>query len=332
MIIRRFALPVLAAVVLTSAGCDDEQAPPFEVTGTGEIAGQLFFDADNNGLFTPFGGDTLLRNVEVKLLARNDTTTLATTRTTAQGQFTFTNITPGTHQLIVVSDASTATLSFCSLPATTSVYIDEQTFLGVPAKRGCVVRIAVAKNVAANQSTTIAGIVTAAQGTYRNDNIYIQDPTGGIQVFGLPTLGLQVGDSIEVTGQLGNFFGELQIVSPIVAPNITRVTPLAPVVRTAKQLTDAATATGVKAPDIGRLITIRRVTVGSFGTTDNAQISDATGSIQIRTDNNARTAIPKSTFQAGKCYDITGLLGIFSGTLQLKPRNLADVVEVTCAS
>jgi len=322
-------LALAASLLLAVAACDDEQAPPFEVNGVGDVAGQLFFDADNNGLFTPLGGDTLLRNVEVKLLVRNDTTTIATTRTTANGQFSFAGVAPGTHQLVVVKDATTAALSFCSLPASTSVYIGEQTFLRIPAKRGCVVRIAVAKNVAANQSTTIAGIVTAAQGTYRNDNVYVQDPTGGIQVFGLPTLGLQLGDSIEVTGQLGTFNGELQIISPIVAPNIARTAVPAPTIRTAKQLTDAATATAAKSADVGRLITVRKATVGAF-TVDNAPLTDATGAIQLRTDGNTRPFIPKTTFQAGKCYDITGLLGYFNGTLQLKPRMLSDVVEVAC--
>lgn len=320
------AVAVAACTFLGASACGDEQAPPFEVEGAGQVAGQLFFDADNNGLFTPLGGDTLLRNVEVKLLVRNDTTTLATTRTTSEGRFTFADVAAGTHQLVVVSDASTAALSFCSLPAATSVYIGEQTFLSVPAKRGCVVRIAQAKDVATNQSVTIAGIITAAQGTYRNDNIYVQDPTGGIQVFGLPTLGLQLGDSIEITGLLGAFNGELQIVSPVVAPNISRAAEPAPAVRTAQQLMDAATPKG---PDVGRLITVREVTVGAF-TGDNATITDATGAIQVRTDNNARNVIPKSTFQAGKCYDITGLLGIFNGILQLKPRMLTDVVEVAC--
>lgn len=321
----------LVACLVAAAGCDDEQAPPFEIAGTGDVAGQIFFDADNNGQFTPLGGDTLLRDVEVKLLVRNDTTTIASTRTSQAGQFTFNDVEAGTHQLVVVREGAAAALSFCTLPAATSVYFGEQTFLRVPAKRGCVVRIAEGKNVVVGQSTTIAGIVTAAQGTYRNDNVYIQDPSGGIQVFGLPTLGLQLGDSIEVSGLLGTFNGELQIVSPVVAPNIARVAVPAATVRTTKQITDAATATGAKSTDVGRLITVRKVTVGAF-TGDNAPITDATAAaIQLRTDGNARTLIPKTTFQAGKCYDITGVLGFFNGILQLKPRMLADIVEVACA-
>ena len=326
---RYFALAACLAFAATA--CDDEQAPPFEIEGTGDIAGQVFFDADNNGLFTPLGGDTLLTGVQVKLLVRNDTTTLASTTTTAQGMFSFTDVAAGTHQVVVVRQGAVAPLSFCTLPAATSVYLNEQTFLRVPAKRGCVVRIVEAKGVALTQSTTIAGVVTAAQGTYRNDNTYIQDPTGGIQIFGLPALGLQLGDSIEVTGTMGQFRDELQIVTPTVAPNITRVAVIAPTVRTAKQLTDAAAGgVGPKSPDVGRLITVRGIkSIGAF-TSGNATITDPTGSIQLRLDGNAATAIPATTFQAGTCYDITGILGYSFGILQLKPRALADVQEVAC--
>ena len=330
MIFRHFA--VAAALLFLAAACDDEQAPPFEIEGTGDVAGQLFFDADNNGQFSPLGGDTLLRNVEVKLVVRNDPAqTIATTTTTAEGRFSFADVAAGTHQLVIVTNPAIAALSFCTIPASASVYIGEQTFLRVPAKRGCVVRIAEAKKVTIGQSTTVAGIVTAAQGTYRSDNVYIQDPTGGIQIFGVPgSLGLQLGDSIEVTGNMGVFRDELQIVLPTVAPNVVRVTPLAPVIRTAKQLTDAAVGPGPKSPDVGLLMTVRGIrSVGAFAS-GNATITDATGSIQLRLDGSAATAIPATTFQAGKCYDITGILGYSFGILQLKPRMLADVREVTC--
>ena len=321
----------LAACLVLAAGCDDEQAPPFEIAGTGDIAGQVFYDADNNGLFTPLGGDTLLTGVQVKLLVRNDTTTLASTTTTAQGMFSFTDVAAGTHHLVIVREGAVEPFSFCTLPAATSVYFNEQTFLRVPAKRGCVIPIVEAKGVALTQSTTVAGIVTAAQGTYRNDNVYIQDPTGGIQIFGLPALGLQLGDSIEVTGNMAQFRDELQLVTPSVAPNVTRVAVVAPTVRTAKQLTDAAAGgIGAKSPDVGRLLTVRGITsVGAFAS-GNATITDPTGSIQLRLDGNAATAVPATTFQAGKCYDITGVLGYSFGILQLKPRVLSDVQEVTC--
>ena len=81
---------------------------------------------------------------------------------------------------------------------------------------------------------------------------------------------------------------------------------------------------------VGLLMTVRGITsVGAFAS-GNATITDATGSIQLRLDGSAATAIPATTFQAGTCYDITGILGYSFGILQLKPRTLADVEEVAC--
>jgi hypothetical protein len=330
MIMRRRHSLLAAAVLLAVAACSDDQAPPFQVQGSGDIAGQIFFDADNNGRYTPLGGDTVLASLPVILRARSDTTTLGTATTDAAGRFSFTGIAPGTHELVVES-AAAGGLVFCSLPANTSVYIGEQTFVGIPAKRGCVVRIEEAKDAGTSQSVTIAGVVTAGQGTFAGNVAYVQDPTGGIMLFGLPSTNLQLGDSIEVTGILTLFNGELELTSPVVAPNRkTGAEVPAPLVRTVKQITDAGNAAG-QGPDVGLLITVRKVTVGVFnmGGNNNANMTDATGTIIIRTDGNAANAIPKATFVAGRCYDITGILGYFNA-FQLKPRTVQDVQEVPC--
>jgi hypothetical protein len=330
MMRRRVALLLAAAILVPAAACSDDQAPAFAIEGNGDIAGQIFFDADNNGRFTPLSGDTVLRGLPVTLRARADTTTLATTTTDIDGQFSFTDVAPGTHELVVESEDAGG-LAFCSLPANTSVYIGEQTFVRIPAKRGCVIRIEEAKDVGTSQSATVAGVVTAGQGTFAGNVAYVQDPTGGIMLFGLPSTNLQLGDSIEVTGILTLFNGELELTSPVVAPNRrTGAEVPAPADRTIKEITDAGNAAG-QGPDVGRLVRIRKVTVGAFtsGGNNNANMTDATGTMIIRTDGNAATSIPKSTFVAGRCYDITGILGYFNA-FQLKPRTVQDVQEVPC--
>jgi len=318
-----FSLALLGA-------CAEDPEPPFAVEGTGRLTGRLFFDADNNGLFTPLGGDTLLRNVEVELRERGSTVVIAEGTTDASGTFAFEGVRPGTHDVFLVQDTAVVkNLVFCVNPLRASVYRDETAFVTAPAKRGCVVRINVAEALPLAAPVTVAGIVTARQGTYRNDNIYIQDPTGGMQVFGLPALNLQIGDSIEVSGILGQFGGELQVINPIVAPNRTATTAPAPLERTTGAIATTVTALGARAPDVGRLLVVRRATVGTFAS-GNAVINDGSGAIQIRLDGNAAGAIPTSTFVAGRCYDVTGILGFFNGTPQLKPRMLADVTEVQC--
>jgi DNA/RNA endonuclease YhcR with UshA esterase domain len=328
---RAHLLGTLALSLVLVAACAEDPEPPFEVEGTGRLTGRLFFDADNNGLFTPLGGDTLLRNVEVEVRERGSSVVIDETTTDASGAFAFDAIPSGTHDVFLVQDTAVIkNLVFCVNPLRASVYRDETAFVTGPAKRGCVVRINVAEALALGAPVTVAGIVTARQGTYRSDNTYIQDPTGGMQVFGLPALKLQIGDSIEVSGVLGQFGGELQVNNPIVAPNRTTTTAPAPLERTTGAIAAAVTANGARAADVGRLLVVRRATVGTF-TSGNAVLNDGSGAIQIRLDNNASTAIPTTTFVAGRCYDVVGILGFFNGTPQLKPRTLADVMEVQCS-
>ena len=314
-------------------GCAEDPEPPFAVEGSGRLTGRLFFDADNNGLFTPLGGDTLLSNVTVQVRERGSDKVIATRTTDDAGEFAFDALPPGTHDVLLVQDEDiTGTLVFCVNPMRASVYRDETAFVSAPAKRGCVVRINVAEALALGQPVTVAGIVTAAQGTYRGDNIYLQDPTGGIMAFGIPgAAALVLGDSIEVSGVLAQFNGELQINNPIVAPNRVNTTVPAPAERTTGGIASAVAA-GPRAPDIGRLLVVRGATVGAFtsGGNRNAVLDDGTGAIEIRLDGNVINAIPTTRFNQTQCYDIIGILGTFNGAPQLKPRIPSDVTEVTC--
>jgi hypothetical protein len=327
-ILRAVLAPVLVAA------CAEDPDPPFAVEGSGRLTGRLFFDADNNGLFTPLGGDTLLSNVAVEVRERGSSEVIESTTTDAAGEFSFDALPPGTHDVFLVEDEDvTGTLVFCANPVRTSVYRDETAFVSAPAKRGCVVRINVAEAEPLGSPITIAGIVTAAQGTYRSDNAYIQDPTGGILIFGLPgSAALALGDSVEISGSLTQFNGEFELENPIVAPNKGSATVPAPLERTTGGIANAVSA-GPRAPDIGRLLVVRVATVGAFtaGGNRNAVLDDGTGAIEIRLDGNVINVIPTTRFNQTQCYDIIGILGTFNGAPQLKPRIPSDVTEVPCS-
>jgi hypothetical protein len=332
-IIPRLAVS-LAFMVLA---CAEDPAPPFEVEGSGRLTGRLFFDADNNGLFTPLGGDTLLSNVAVEVRERGSSVVIDETTTDATGSFAFDAVPPGTHDVFLVQDVNvTGTLVFCVNPMRASVYPDETAFVSAPAKRGCVVSIAVAEANPIGARVTVAGTVTAGQGTYRGDNVYIQDPTGGIQVFRVPGLNLQLGDSIEVFGTLTTFNGEIQLDTLTISPSIKRGgAQISPIQRTTRAIATAVTEDAAKATEVGQLLVVRRARVGAFTTGGtpprNATLTDTSSVvIEIRIDGNVLGILPTSTFDQAKCYDITGILGYFSGTPQLKPRMPSDVTEVPC--
>lgn len=72
-----------------------------------------------------------------------------------------------------------------------------------------VVDIATARGMSLGSTVTISGIATngGELGTIR----YIQDATGGIPVYDSDLSGVQRGDQVEVTGELTDYFGLLEI-------------------------------------------------------------------------------------------------------------------------
>jgi hypothetical protein len=325
---RLLPLALIAAGAL--AACADDPAPQFEPEGTGTVSGIVFFDRDNNGTFSPVGGDTALRGVEVELRNRGTSDVISHGPTDAEGRFTLLGPV-GTHDIFVAGNAAFTSqrLVYCG-GARPTLYRGEQTFLPVPIKTGCVIRINAAKALGANANVTVAGIVTARPGRLRSqgDNLYIQDPTGGIQVFGnVGALNLQEGDSIEVSGSLTLFNAELEVVSPVIAPNVRRGAAVpAPAQRTTAQVAAVATTTN---PDLGRLLVVRRVRVGAFAS-GNATMNDGSGGATLRLAGATLTSIGTARFAASQCYDVTGILSTFNNSPQLLPRGPEDVREVTC--
>lgn len=330
---------LLASGLLVAAqmGCaPDDPEPLFIPTGSGSVAGRVFFDIDGDGQFNPLIGDTLASaGVAVQLRARGTENVIASTVTNSSGDYLFTEVPVGTHELFIPSQDQTGDLIFCVNPTLTSVYVGEQAYRTLAARNGCVIRIADAEAKAQGEIVTIYGVISAEPGTFRSDNFYIQDGSGGMQVFGFTNpanLTLMRGDSVEVSGTLGQFNTELQLVSsPRVG--VTKVTGTPPVAdtMTIEEVLAVALPTGRQ---VGMLITIRKVSVGAFGTGSsgiNAPITDATGAMEMRLEGGAMTRIGAARFQAGQCYDITGILGHFNALKQIKPRDLNDVTTVSCS-
>jgi hypothetical protein len=325
-----------AAMLLAAAGCaDGENAPLFVPTGNGAIAGQVFFDADNNGIFTPIGGDTVLADVRVELRERASDRVISSAQTDVDGRFSFAGVPVGTHDVLIAeSTDDLGGLLVCLNPLRSSVYIGEQSYHQIAVKVGCVIRISAAKDSALSTPITIAGVVTVGQGTYRSDNAYIEETTGGILVFGIPAAaGLQVGDSVEITGVMAVFNNELQVNNPRVAPNIVRgaIVPVVPTDVTTEEIAASFAARGQRSQLVGRLLRIQAAQVGTFFAGSPARNAPLNGGpVEMRLDGNVVTALPSTAFTPGSCYDITGALGLFQSTMQIKPRGPSDVQEVPC--
>ena len=182
-------------------------------------------------------------------------------------------------------------------------------------------------------TATVVGNVTVRPGSFTsgsggpNSEVWVQDATGGIAVFSVPTADsatYRYGDVVEVSGTTSVFSGQLQIGSPTVT-RLRAGTPVVPLVQTGTEI-NART-------NEGKLVTIQNCVMGAVPTSGNSFNLNCTApdgqTVQIRVIgvNGAvqNTGLTRSDFTAGTSYTFTGVLSQFNGTAQIKPRQRSDV-------
>jgi hypothetical protein len=335
---------ILAGAVLALAAwaCDPEIAPQFVIEGTGALDGLAFADADRNGAFDPSAGDAPVAGVTLVVRERGteETFTGGTAVSDAGGRFSIAQLPPGTHDLFIDTATVPGGVAFCQNPLQVTIARDRVRFVPVIGRGGCIIDIVEAEAQPQGTFVTVRGLVTAAPGQLRNEASYIQDETGGVQLFDadLRTLGIEVGDRIEISGTLGSFNQELEILDNVTLNDSDK----AFAVPVPGELTSAAVAAAGAPPTNpvqGTFVVVRRarqMTAFASGGGRNAQFDDGSGAMEIRIEvglvPTAATVATTFPFDPGtpRCYDVTGVIGAFNLVAQLKPRTLADMQEVSC--
>lgn len=342
----------LAAALAGAAAlaCDDDIAPPFTIEGTGTLEGLVFFDADRNAAFDPSAGDSLVVGATLLVRERGTAQTLSGGDAVSgtDGRFRIAGLAPGTHDLFLDTTTVAAGVAFCQNPLPVTIVIDLVRFAPVAGREGCVIPIFVAESLGVGAVVTVQGIVTVAPGQHRTqgDNAYIEDNSGGIQLFGsdLAGRGIEIGDRIEVSAQITPFNDELEVGGASAVPQLSVnqvvknvTTPQPSDVTTAEAAAAGAPPT---APLQGRLVRLTQAQQASpfnLGGNRNALFNDGSGPTEVRIESglignsgDVATAFPYDP-AAPKCYNIVGVVGTFRGTAQVKPRTLpADMQEVPC--
>jgi phosphatidylserine/phosphatidylglycerophosphate/cardiolipin synthase-like enzyme len=186
------------------------------------------------------------------------------------------------------------------------------------------ISIAEARALPQGTLVTVAGWVTVTN--QFSGPVYFQDETGGIAWYNNDkmrndwTLNMQLGDSLIVTGQLGQFGESIQIINDInhiVFPEANR--DIQPRVVTFAELNADYYP--------GELVLINGITfnsTGLFSGGTNYQATDASGAGQVRIDNFANIAgSPIPPIEA----NIVGIAGRNFQNRQLIPRFRADITE-----
>jgi DNA/RNA endonuclease YhcR with UshA esterase domain len=287
----------------------------------GTISGRVYRDDDASGAFES-GKDTPAPAFEIRLYAGADTTGAAvdSTRTDDAGLFTFDLLQPGSYTVLVRTPSSGVAITGGAIRSVT-VAGDQAQTLDLKFTGALLVSIADASSRTTGSSVVVRGVVTGGTTAF-GTSIYLQDPTGGIQVFlgsGNST-SYSVGDSLQVSGTLSAFRGQLQIASPSISVLGTGKVPSPRTVTFAE--VNARTYEGQLARATGK---VSSVSGGPTSTAYNVTLKDPAGDSIIVRVGSAGVGIPQTDWVVGTSYTVTGLLGSFNGLAELFPRSKDDV-------
>jgi len=307
------------------------------VFNPGMIDGVLYRDDNGNGTFDP-ASDTPAPGMTVALFAGTDTTAaaLATTTTGNAGQFHFGTVRPGTYTLRVTPIPTISIVGGVTQTITVVAATDAQApfrFTG-----NLLTSIASVRGATVGATVAFVGVATQNAGLFASNNLYVQDATAGVLVFGAPTAGIVAGDTVRVIGVTSLFNGELEIAAPAGGTlSVTKINSAPAPVPAAKTVTVTQMLANAF---LGQLITLPSVTVRSVGTGTtsynvNFQGLAPSDTFQVRITNTTNIPIPITFWQVGRSYTVTGVDAFFSSGLtnehQLKPRSAADVVAGSLA-
>jgi len=182
---------------------------------------------------------------------------------------------------------------------------------------------------------TISGIVTASNQFGNSGPANIQDITAGISIYGSSFANaVSIGDSVTVTATVDQFNGLTQLNMTMGSPSFTNhgaaVEEVDPTIVTLSDILNQDW-NGTELIE-GLLVRVNNVSIngsGTFSGSANYTITDPTGSLDMRIDNDVAsiigTAIPSGT------VDLIGVVGqydfgVLNSGYQILPRFIEDIV------
>jgi DNA/RNA endonuclease YhcR with UshA esterase domain len=310
----------------------------------GSIAGRVYRDDNGDGNYDA-GVDRPGSNLWVVLLLPllgGEDARIDSVQTDAQGLYEFPTLAP---QEFKLEFETVGTMSYGPEGATRTVVVppDTRVVYDITFTGGPIVTIAEARAQPVGAGVTVRGFVSVAPNVFNfvsggvtYTEFWIQDATGGIAAVEVAAdlTGIDLGDEVEVTGNIVSNAGQLQI-GTTGAGNQATVTLLAG--------TDPVEAAAVSFDEIaaferqgelvvaGPLVYVSSTTPSGTGAfTATMRKPDGT-TLQLRIPH-ANTGITVGDFTVGQAYYVTGVLTRFNAAPQIKPRSDADIVPVTLST
>lgn len=284
----------------------------------GSISGHAFI---GSGDFA--AGAPMVPGLTVSLM--DGATVVSTTETDASGAFTFAGLLPGDYTVEVDVPAF---LTAASNSRTVTINPDEDATADFGFDIHVTHTIAEARAAAAGDMMSVVGTAisgTTGEGSLSGSTFNIQNEAGISVYQGGLGADVELGDSVLVYGERGAFRSDVQVGADniIVLGTGTLPTPVE---------TDAATLNAGEFQ--GQLATVQYVVVDSMGYSSSSGseiwVSDATTGEDFLLYVDVDSGIDlETTLQPGQAYHVTGVVVSFDDLIELKPRFLADIEEVT---
>ena len=177
---------------------------------------------------------------------------------------------------------------------------------------------------------TVEGVVTMYTGGFfagsSSTKFYIQDETGGVQIFvpgGMSSVNAKLGDVVRVTGEVEIFRDSVEVIPTDLEQDIERLaTDVALPEPHPVSATELESAVGKVVVAEGTVTRIEE-----FNFSYELDLQDAAGNtllVYIEKD----TGVTSEPLALGNQYRVLGIGELASGQLQLKPRLQTDIVEI----
>lgn len=181
--------------------------------------------------------------------------------------------------------------------------------------------IAVARILPEGSTVTIVGVVSTGSGELSSSSLYMQDPTAGIMIFhGSSDPGAAAGDSIQVTGDVSAFNGEIQL-GNVTITNLGTGTLADPVDVNGYDVNDFKYQGELVVSDSSQV-----VSVGGGGSFTVVMRDEEGAEFEVRVDSDL--GLTADDFVVGDWYEVIGVASRFFDTAQIKPRRAADVTAL----
>ncbi|MGJ7910204.1 Ig-like domain-containing protein [Neobacillus sp. LXY-1] len=182
-----------------------------------------------------------------------------------------------------------------------------------------------------NQTVTVEGTVTVANNIVGANTFYIQDATGGVNIFNSSQT-VTVGSKVRVTGTV-KFYRGLTEIEPSSIELKGDGDTITPIDFSITELNNSTTGE----PKEGMLVKIRgkvtNVPATPSGGGTNVTLTDDSGKATTVRVMTTTGVDPVNLFKVNSYYDITGIVGQYDSTApfdsgyQIFPRNVDDVTE-----